>query len=146
MKNNKKILAITLLSISAFALVSNSQEAGVFFNSNNESYQLIETNTMASTQSTNNSDTTKQPRYAYNPRTKKKALITEKIIVTLKNLSPSQIADKYNLKLENDFSHINIAIFSANNQDIFKVVTDMNGDSDIENAKIEVVENLNKAM
>ena len=81
---------------------------------------------------------------AYNPRTKKPAIVTGQIIVRLINGSKSaDIAKEFGLTLVADYPHINAAFYEIDWPDeLMMKVGLLKSDSRVVDAYIEVIENL----
>ena len=81
---------------------------------------------------------------AYNPRTKKPAIVTGQIIVRLINGSKSaDIAKEFGLTLVADYPHINAAFYEIDWPDeLLMKVSLLKSDSRIVDAYLEVIENL----
>ena len=89
-------------------------------------------------------NTSSKYRLAYNPRTGKPAIVTNRIIVSLNpGASAVDIAAVYGLELRADHSHINAAFFETSDPDELTEKVDLlKSDPRVVDAYPEVIENL----
>ena len=106
-------------------------------------FLIFESNLTNTSSLTSSQYTTGEYPVTLNSRTNQLGIILGNLIVQLnQNEDIRKISDKYNLNIKKSFSHLNIFVLQAEQPfDILSIALDMNSESTVKSAEVEVLEN-----